>query len=189
MKRAGVATTLPRSPSRFVWSLVAAFGCAAGVAHGANPKNHVEARRNTPIVYVGVVERVDVVKREKLDFRARATLRVASVVRGAASDRPATATLEYDTWDERTPPYAGGPQYRVAPGALVVVFAGSFAAHAPPAYVLHGSKEALLHQVEAHRAAAAGWTADHLAFQEIGEEDRRRQLRLYEALAAVVRSR
>ena len=188
MKKTGVDTSLGRAPR--LWAAAVAAVCSAGaVAHAAHPKNHVEARRNTPIVYVGVVERVDVVKRETLGFRARATVRVASVVRGARSDRPATATLEYDTWDERTPPYAGGPQYRVAPGTMLVVFADSFAAHAPPAYLLHGSKEDLLRQIEAHRAAAAGWTSEHLGFQEIDEDARRRQVRLYEALAAVVRSR
>ena len=161
---------------------------AAGTAGAAHPKNSVERLRDTPIVYVGVVEDVAVVERTALQLQARASLRVVSSLRHRGAAPPTTATVSYGSWDERTPPLTGGPQYRLAPRALTIVFADSLAAAAPPAYMLHGTRNELLGLVARHRAALVGFTVEQLAFNEIDEASRRRQLELYDDLSLALRS-
>jgi hypothetical protein len=161
---------------------------AAGTAEAAHPKNSIERLRDTPIVYVGVVEHVSEVARTVHELQVRATFRVLSAPRLGGAAPPATATVAYWSWDDRTPPVAGGPQYRLAPRTVAIVFAHSLAAAAPPAYVMHGTTEALLDQLARHRAALAGWTPEQMAFNEIDEASRRRQLALYDALSLALRS-
>jgi hypothetical protein len=82
----------------------------------------------------------------------------------------------------------GGPQYQLQPGVKVVVFASSFASTIPPGYLLQGSREELLHRVEALRDALSQMPPDQLKVHEINKEDRRIQLDLYEKLCAYLRT-
>jgi hypothetical protein len=83
---------------------------------------------------------------------------------------------------------AGGPQYQLLPGVKIVAFANSFASNIPPGYLLQGSRQELLHRVEALRDALSHMSADQLKVHEINEEDRRIQLALYEKLCAYLRA-
>jgi hypothetical protein len=130
---------------------------------------------------------VDLLKRTKFDIKARALIDVLAVIRTPGTN-PREATLEYSSFDDKTPMLAGGPQYQLRPGVKVVVFTNSFASSVPPGYLIQGSREELLHRVEALRDAHSQMSPDQLKVHEINEEDRGIQLALYEKLCAYLRA-
>jgi len=135
------------------------------------------------VVYVGSVREVHQLTRTKFDIKARAVVDVLAVMRSPGAN-PREATLEYSSYDDKTPMLAGGPQYQLEPGVKVVVFANSFASIIPPGYLIQGSREELLQRIEALRDALSHMSADQLKVHEINEEDRRIQLALYDKLSA-----
>ena len=139
------------------------------------------------VVYVGSVREVQLLTRTKFDIKARAVVDVLAMMRSPGAN-PREATLEYSSYDDKTPMLAGGPQYQLQPGVKVVVFANSFASSIPPGYLIQGSREELLHRVEALRDAVSHMSADQLKVHEINEEDRRIQLALYEKLSGYLRA-
>jgi hypothetical protein len=154
----------------------------------ANIRSFIEAvRRKATVVYVGSVKEVHQLTRTKFDIKARAVVDVLAVMRGSATN-PREATLEYSSYDDKTPMLEGGPQYQLRPGLKVVVFANSFASSIPRGYLLQGSREELLQRVVALRDSLSHMSADQLRVNEINGEDRRIQLELYEKLAAYLRS-
>ncbi len=154
----------------------------------ANMRSFIEAvRRKATVVYVGSVKRVDLLTRTKFDIKARALIDVLAVMRTPGTN-PREATLEYSSFDDKTPMLAGGPQYQLRPGNKVVVFTNSFASSIPPGYLIQGSREELLHHVEALRDALSQMSPDQLKVHEINEEDRRIQLALYDKLCAYLRA-
>jgi hypothetical protein len=144
-------------------------------------------RRKATVVYVGSVKKVDLLTRTKFDIKARARVDVLVVMRSPGTN-PREATIEYSSYDDKTPMLAGGPQYQLSPGAKLVVFANSFASSIPPGYLLQGSREELLKRVESLRDALSQMSPDQLKVHEINEEDRRIQLALYDKLSAYLRS-
>ena len=154
----------------------------------ANMRSFIEGvRRKATVVYVGSIKEVRLLTRTKFDIKARALVDVLSVMRSPGTN-PSQATIEYSSYDDKTPMLEGGPQYQLRPGVNVVVFANSFASNIPPGYLLQGSREELLHRVEALRDALSHMSADQLKVHEINEEDRRIQLALYEKLCAYLRA-
>jgi hypothetical protein len=154
----------------------------------ANMRSFIEAvRRKAPVVYVGSVRDVRLLTRTKFDIKALAIMDVLSVIRSPGTN-PREATIEYSSYDEKTPMLAGGPQYQLRPGVKVVAFANSFASTIPPGYLLQGSRDELLERVESLRDALRQMSADQLKVHEITEEDRRTQLELYEKLCAYLRT-
>lgn len=154
----------------------------------ANRRSFIESvRRKVPVVYVGSVKKVDLLTRTKFDIKARALVDVLAVMRGPAT-KPGEATIEYSSYDDKTPMLEGGPQYQLRPGVKLVVFANAFASSIPPGYLIQGSREGLLHRVEALRDALSQMSPDQLKVHEINEEDRRIQLALYEKLCAYLRT-
>ena len=150
----------------------------------ANMRSFIEGvRRKATVVYVGSIKEVRLLTRTKFDIKARALVDVLAVMRGPGTN-PREASFEYSSYDDKTPMLEGGPQYQLRPGVNVVVFANSFASNIPPGYLLQGSREELLHRVEALRDALSHMSADQLKVHEINEEDRRIQLALYEKLCA-----
>lgn len=147
----------------------------------ANMRSFIEAvRRKAAVAYVGSVKDVRVLERTKFDLKARATIAVSSVDRGPAA--ATDAVLDYSSYDDKTPMLAGGPQYQLRPGEMVVIFADSFRANVPPGYLIHGSREELLERVTALRDSLKKMSAEELKRNEIGEDDRQVQLTLYEKL-------
>ena len=154
----------------------------------ANMRSFVEVvRRKAAVVYVGSVKEVQLITRTKFDIKVRALVDVSAVVRSPGTN-PHEATLEYSSFDEKTPMLEGGPQYQLKPGVKVVIFANSFASSIPPGYLLQGSREELLERVMALRDALSRMSPDQLKVNEINEEDRRVQLEMYEKLAAYLRT-
>jgi hypothetical protein len=154
----------------------------------ANMRSFIEAvRRKATVVYVGSVKEVRLLERTKFDVKACAVVDVLSVMRGPATN-PGEASLEYSSFDDKTPMLEGGPQYQLRPGVKLVVFANSFASTIPPGYLVQGSREELLHRVEALRDALSQMSPDQLKVHEINEEDRRVQLALYDKLSAYLRT-
>jgi hypothetical protein len=154
----------------------------------ANMRSFIESvRRKAPVVYIGSVKKVDLLQRTKFDIKARAVVDVLSVMRSPGTN-PREATIEYSSYDDKTPMLAGGPQYQLSPGAKLVVFANSFAANISPGYLIQGSRNELLERVEALRDALSQMTPDQLKVHEISEEDRRVQLALYDKLVAYLRT-
>src|SRR6266513_6237237 len=150
----------------------------------ANMRSFIEAvRRKAAVVYVGSVKEVHLLTRTKFDIKARAVVDILAVVRGPGMN-PREATVEYSSYDDKTPMLEGGPQYQLGPGVKVVVFANSFASTIPPGYLLQGSREEMLQRVVALRDALSHMSPDQLKVHEINEEDRRVQLELYEKLSA-----
>jgi hypothetical protein len=148
----------------------------------ANMRSFNEAiRKNAAVVYVGSVKEVSHLKRTKFDIKAHAVVNVSKVLRGPVNSPPA-ATIEYSSFDEKTPMLEGGPQYQLQPGDQLVIFAGSFASTIPPGYLIQGKREDLLKRVEALRDALRQMSAGQLRLNEINEEDRRLQLALYQKL-------
>jgi hypothetical protein len=151
-------------------------------------RSFIEAvRRKAPVIYVGSVREVRLLRRTKFDIKARARVDVLAVMRSPGTNRR-EATIEYSSYDDKTPMLEGGPQYQLRPGSKVVVFANSFASTIPPGYLLQGSGEELLHRVEALRDALSHMSPDQLKAHEINEEDRRIQLALYDNLCANLRT-
>jgi hypothetical protein len=153
-----------------------------------NMRSFIEGvRRKAPVVYVGSVKEVRFLERTKFDIKARAVIAVSAIARGAGTGTP-EATLDYSSYDDRTPMLAGGPQYQFRPGTMVIVFAESLRASIPPGYLLHGSRAELLERVNALHQKLKQMSADELKRNEIGEEDRQVQLALYEKLRAQLSS-
>jgi len=167
------------------WVLISAH-----VAHlfGANMRSFIESvRRKAPVVYVGSVKEVRELQRTKFDIKAKAIVDVKAVIRTPASN-PQQASIEYSSYDDKTPMLAGGPQYQLQPGVSVIVFANSFDATIPPGYLLQGSRQELLQRVETLRDSLSKMSSDQLKVNEITEDDRRVQLSLYEKLSASLRA-
>ncbi len=140
-------------------------------------------RRKAAVVYVGSVKQVQQLERTKFDIKARAVVDVLAVMR-APGTNPHEATIEYSSYDDKTPILEGGPQYQLRPGVKLVVFANSFASSIPPGYLLQGSSKELLRRVGALRDALSQMSPDQLKMHEINEQDRRIQLALYDKLSA-----
>jgi hypothetical protein len=154
----------------------------------ANMRSFIEAvRRKAPVVYVGSVREVHLLTRTKFDIKARAVVSVLAVVRGPVTT-PAEAIVEYSSYDDRTPMLAGGPQYQLQPGVMVVIFADSFKSTVPPGYLLQGKREELLQRVETLRDSLRQMSPDQLKSHEINEGDRQIQLALYEKLCTYLRT-
>jgi hypothetical protein len=154
----------------------------------ANMRSFIEAvRRKAPVVYVGSIREVSLLTRTKFDIKARAIVDVLSVMRSPGTN-PHEATIEYSSYDDKTPILAGGPQYQLKPGVKVVAFANSFASAIPPGYLIQGSRDELLQRVEALRDVLRQMSADQLKVNEITEDDRRIQLALYEKLCVYLRT-
>jgi hypothetical protein len=146
-------------------------------------RSFIEAvRRNAPVVYLGTVKEVRLLQRTKFDIKARAAVTVSAVARGQGSGIT-EATLEYSSYDEKTPMLAGGPQYQLRPGAMVVVFGESFRSSVPPGYLMFGSREELVKRVKGLRESLKQMPPEELKRNEIDEQDRQVQLALYEKLS------
>ena len=155
---------------------------------GANMRSFIEAvRRKAPVVYVGSVKEVRLLQRTKFDIKAKAVVEIKAVTRSSGSI-PQQATIEYSSYDDKTPMLEGGPQYQLRPGVSVIVFANSFDASIPPGYLVHGSRQELLQRVDALRDALSKMSPDQLKVNEITEEDRRVQMSLYEKLSVYLRA-
>jgi hypothetical protein len=153
----------------------------------ANMRSFIEAvRRKATVVYVGSVKEVQLLTRTKFDIKARAVIDVLAVVRGPGN--PREATIEYSSFDDKTPMLEGGPQYQLRPGIKVVAFANSFASTIPPGYLLQGGREELLQRVVALSDGLSRMSSDQLKVNEINEGDRRVQRALYEKLSAYLRT-
>jgi len=163
--------------------------CAdAAYLSGANMRDFIESvRRKALVVYVGSAKEVRLLQRTKFDIKAKAIVAIKAVMR-APGTTPPQATIEYSSFDEKTPMLEGGPQYQLRPGATVIIFANSFEASIPPGYLLQGSREELLQRVEALRDGLTKMSPDQLKVNEITEEDRHVQLSLYDKLAAYLRA-
>jgi hypothetical protein len=173
--------------SAFVFACLLMFGDAAHFL-AANMRSFIESvRRKAPVVYVGSVKEVRVLQRTKFDIKAKALVDIKAVTRTSGSN-PQQATVEYSSYDEKTPMLEGGPQYQLRPGVSVIVFASSFDASIPPGYLVQGSRQELLQRVEALRDALRKMSPDQLKVNEITEDDRRVQLSLYDKLAAYLRA-
>jgi len=154
----------------------------------ANMRSFIEGvRRKAPVVYVGSVKEVQLLERTKFDIKARALVDVLAVMRSPGAN-PREATIEYSSFDDKTPMLEGGPQYQLQPGVKLVVFADSFASNIPPGYLLQGTRDELLKRVESLRDALSHMSPDQLRVHEINEQDRRIQLALYDKLSAYLRT-
>lgn len=155
---------------------------------GANMRSFIESvRRKAPVVYVGSVKEVRVLQRTKFDIRAKALVDIKAVMRTPGSN-PQQATVEYSSFDDKTPMLEGRPQYQLRPAVSVIIFADSFDARIPPGYLVQGSREELLQRVETLRDALRTMSRDQLKVNEITEDDRRIQMSLYEKLSAFLRA-
>ena len=171
----------------FVLACVLISGDAAHLL-GANMRSFIESvRRKAAVVYVGSVKDVRVLQRTKFDIKAKAVVDIKAVMRSVGSN-PQQATIEYSSYDDKTPMMEGGPQYQLRPGVSVIVFANSFDASIPPGYLAQGSRQELLQRVEALRDALGKMSPDQLKVNEITEDDRRVQMSLYEKLSTFLRT-
>src|SRR4051812_25293435 len=76
----------------------------------ANMRSFIEGvRRKATVVYVGSIKEVRLLTRTKFDIKARAVVDVLSVMR-ASGTNPREASLEYSSYDDKTPMLEGGPQ-------------------------------------------------------------------------------
>jgi hypothetical protein len=170
-------------PYTFLLACVLISGGAAPL-FAANMRSFIESvRRKAPVVYVGSVKEVRVLQRTKFDIKTKAVVDINAVMRTVGST-PAEATIEYSSYDDKTPMLEGGPQYQLRPGVSVIVFANSFDANIPPGYLAQGSRRELLQRVDALRDALGKMSPDQFKVNEITEDDRRVQMSLYEKLSA-----
>jgi hypothetical protein len=81
---------------------------------GANMRSFIESvRRKAPVVYVGSVKEVRVLQRTKFDIKATAVVDIKAVKRTPGSS-PHQATIEYSSFDEKTPMLEGDPSIPTA---------------------------------------------------------------------------
>src|SRR5213080_394468 len=119
----------------FLLTCVLISGDAAHLL-GANMRSFIESvPRKAPVVYVGSVKEVRVLQRTKFDIKAQAVVDIKAVMRTPGSN-PQQATIEYSSYDDKTPMLEGGPQYQLRPGGKVVIFANSFVSAIPPGYLM-----------------------------------------------------
>ena len=171
----------------FVLVHVLIFGASTHLI-AANMRSFIESvRRKSAVVYVGSVKEVRVLQRTKFDIKAQAVVDIKAIARTPRSN-PQQATIEYSSYDDKTPMLEGGPQYQLRPGVSVIVFADSFDASIPPGYLVHGDRQELLQRVEALRDALSKMSPGQLKVNDITEEDRRVQMSLYEKLSAYLRA-
>ena len=140
-------------------------------------------RKKAPVVYVGFVKEVHVLQGTKFDTKAKAVVDVKTVIRTPARGSQ-QATIEYSSYDEKTPRLEGGLQYQLRPGDSVIVFSNSFDASIPPGYLVKGSGQQLLQRVEALRVALSKMSPEQLKVNEITGDDRRVQINLYNNVSA-----
>jgi hypothetical protein len=186
----GVENATRHMKTKSYMFLLACVLISGGAAHlrGANMRSFIESvRRKAPVVYVGSVEEVRALQRTKFDIKAKAVVDIKAVMRTPGSN-PQQATIEYSSYDDKTPMLAGGPQYELQPGDSVIAFANSFDANIPPGYLVHGSRQELLERVQVLRDAVSKMSPDQLKVHEITEDDRRVQMSLYEKLSAYLRT-
>src|SRR5256885_9727174 len=178
-----------KTPGRYIQVLACVLICSdAAYLLAANMRSFIESvRRKALVVYVGSVREVRVLQRTKFDIKAKAVVDIKSVMR-TPGPNPSQATIEYSSFDEKTPMLEGGPQYQLRPGVSVIVFANAFDASIPPGYLLQGSRQELLQRIEALRDALGKMSPDQLKVHEITEDDRRVQMSLYEKLSASLRA-
>src|SRR6266705_400655 len=82
----------------------------------ANMRSFIEGvRRKATVVYVGSIKEVRLLTRTKFDIKARALVDVLSVMRSPGTN-PSQATIEYSSYEDKTPMLEGGPQYQLRPG-------------------------------------------------------------------------
>jgi hypothetical protein len=170
--------------------LLACILISGDAAHlfGANMRSFIESvRRKAAVVYVGSVKEVRLLQRTKFDIKAKAVVDIKAVARTPGSN-PQQATIEYSSYDDKTPMLEGGPQYQLRSGVSVIVFANSFDASISPGYLAQGSGQELLQRVEALRDALGKMSPEQLKVHEITEDDRRIQMSLYEKLSAYLRA-
>ena len=154
----------------------------------ANMRSFIEAvRRKATVVYVGFVRELHPLTRTKFDIKAKVVVDVSAIMRGPGTN-PNEATIQYSSYDDKTPMLEGGPQYQLRPGVKVVVFANSFAGTIPPGYLIQGNSEELRRRVEALRDALSRMSPGQLKVNEINEKDRDIQLALYDKLSAHLRA-
>jgi hypothetical protein len=171
-------------------TLLACLLISGDAAHllAANMRSFIESvRRNAPVAYLGSVKEVRLLQRTKFDIKAKAVVDILAVMRTPGSN-PREATIEYSSFDDKTPMLEGGPQYQLRPGVTVIVFANSFDASIPPGYLLRGTRGELLQSVKLLRDALAWMSPDQLKLNEITEEDRSVQMSLYEKMSAYLRA-
>ena len=111
-----------KSVGRYTFVLICVL-IAGDAAHllGANMRSFIESvRRKAPVVYVGSVRGVRVLQRTKFDIKAKAFVDITAVMRTPGSN-PQQATIEYSSYDDKTPILEGGPQYQLRPGVSVIV--------------------------------------------------------------------
>ena len=172
----------------FLLACVLISGDAAHLL-GANMRSFIESvRRKAPVVYVGSVKAARLLQRTKFDIKAKAFVDIKAVMRKTSGSNPQQATIEYSSFDEKTPMLEGGPQYQLRPGVSVIVFANSFDASIPPGYLLQGTRQELLQRVDALRDTLGKMSPEQLKVNEITEDDRRVQMSLYEKLSAYLRA-
>jgi hypothetical protein len=170
--------------------LLACVLICGGAEHllGANMRSFIESvRRKAAVVYVGSVKEVRLLQRTKFDIKAKAVVDIKAVMRTPGIS-PQQATIEYSSYDDKTPMMEGGPQYQLRPDVSLIVFANSFDASIPPGYLAQGSRQELLQRVEALRDALGKMSPDQLKVNEITQDDRRVQISLYEKLSAFLRT-
>jgi hypothetical protein len=174
-----------KNASQCTFVLACVLICAdASYLPGANMRSFIESvRRKAPVVYVGDVKDVRVLQRTKFDIKAKAVVDIKAVTRSPGNN-PQQATIEYSSYDDKTPMMEGGPQYQLRPGVSVIVFANSFDASIPPGYLVQGSRQELLQRVEALRDALGKMSPEQLKVNEITDDDRRVQMSLYKKLSA-----
>jgi hypothetical protein len=178
-----------KSVGRYTFLLICGL-ISHDAAHllGANMRSFIESvRRKASVVYVGSVKEISILQRTKFDIKAKAFVEIKAVMRTPGSN-PQQATLEYSSYDDKTPMMEGGPQYQLRSGVSVIVFANSFNASIPPGYLLQGSRQELMQRVEALRDALRNMSPGQLTVNEITEDDRRVQMSLYEKLSAYLRA-
>src|SRR5437762_11769507 len=178
-----------KTPGRYIQVLACVLICSdAAYLLAANMRSFIESvRRKALVVYVGSVREVRLLQRTKFDIKAKADIAIKAVMRTPGTSPP-QGSIEYSSFDEKTPMLEGGPQYQLRPGATVILFANSFEGSIPRGYLLQGSRDELLQRIEALRDALREMSGDQLQVNEITEQDRGVQLSLYDKLTAYLRA-
>lgn len=176
----------PKKPNLLatVLALVLVFvACVSREAAAANVMSFIEAnRRKADVVYIGIVRDVQEQTRTRFSIEAQAHLEIIFTARGKAS-LLRKAMIEYSTYDERTPALDGGPQYRLAVGDHVIVFAQTFQG-GHPLFLLQGDRSGLQQRIGGLNERLRHMTRQQLEFEGITEADQKVQLDLYQALLA-----
>jgi hypothetical protein len=155
----------------------------AGPVLAVNMMSFIESARSTPIVYIGTVGHVEETGRNDFFVQMHADIDVKVIGRGGGDAPPQVASFPYPSYDAKTGPAAGGPEYVLRPGMWVLVFSRhQFDDTEQPNYLRSGTRNEVMKLIQDFGTRAVAMDDEDLKSNMISPAQRDEQVALYREL-------